>query len=1133
VPFYTIHKILAGLLDAHRHCANPLALNMAIRMSDYHRWRVNQLTPAQVEAMCATYGGNSEEWGGMNEALTDLYLLSRTRGDANPQRHLDFARIFHRDWFINPLTSNQDALSGLHANTHIPQVTGFARCASVLNTNDSQRDRLYLAADNFWHLVVAKHSLVTGGNSYGERFHPAGEESGVNGSALSLDTAETCNTYNMLKLTAQLFARQADTAYADYYEHALYNHILASLAPDSGMMTYFLPMRSGHFKTYNKQEGSCWCCTGTGIENTARYNEAIYFHKNDTLWVNLYIPSQLDWSEKGLGVKMETTFPQSGDITLTTSCAAPVNATLRLRVPAWVNATPTVTINGVAQGVAPAAGSWIELNRTWANGDKVGLTLPMGLRVDRAQDDPKQVSLFYGPILLAADLGTEIIPGSDLANGPLDRSMLGLISAPALINGDAGNPASWMTPDGAPLHYTVTGAYGGQAERKTLAVRPFYDIHHTRYAVYFKMVAPSSVSNWTGGGSGPQWSDPANWKLPPAAECALAFSSPTGSSSTNNLAAGTLFQGVRFSTTAGTHLVGGNPFDLAGDLVQDSAAAQRIDAPINLRHGFVWRIDVNAGDLTLGGPLSGNGGFEKRGPGKLKLTGNGSSSGPVRVAAGILQIGDGGSSGGIGTSSLEVADAASVVFDRSGDFQLAANVSGAGQIVQRGPGTLNWLGVSTHSGATVVDAGLLRVGSTPVSGLAHRWSFNGSLLDSVGTAHASIVEVGANKATLRATALTLQGGSSSSSDYVQLGSGLLPKNGSPVTLELWATPHSIQTWSRVFDIGSATTQNLFLSWTWAYYPNRNRLEWRDTLTNTADDTFPTFTLGVESHIALVIEPGAGSSGGTRVTWYAAPTSASTLGIPRGSFETTNTLANLLDAHFWLGRSHYDDATANASYNEVRLWNTALPPAALEQSHRSGPNNLPAVMTGILSATSAITLSGNGRLDLAGTAQQVESLAGTASTGVQTGGGKLTVRGGGNANSTFAGSITGGGEIEIQGTLRLVGNASLATNLSLTNRGVLDIMTWNGSLPAGFVNAGSVLDRSKVKIDRVTRDAAGLRIGIHGYRGHRYQLQSKPNLTSGNWQNLGTSVVGSDAPLEFTAPSAAGSRTGFYRISVTP
>lgn len=1133
VPFYTIHKILAGLLDAHRHCGNGLALDIAISMSDYHRWRVNRLTPAQIEAMYATYSGNSEEWGGMNEALIDLYQLSHARGDANPQRHLDFARIFHRNWFIEPLVSNQDQLADLHANTHIPQVTGFARCASVLNINDTQRDRLYQAADHFWHMVIGKHWLVSGGNSYSERFHTAGKETGANGSGLSLATAETCNTHNMLKLTAQLFARQPDTVYADYYEHALYNHILASLEPDTGMMTYFLPMMSGYFKTYNKKEGSCWCCTGTGIENTARYNEAIYFHKDNTLWVNLFIPSQLDWNEKNLTVRLETSFPQSGDVALTTICAAPVNATVRLRVPAWVTTTPTVTINGIAQGLAPAAGSWIELNRTWSNGDQVRLTLPMGLRIDRSMDDPNQVSLFYGPILLAADLGTESMPPIPESSGHLDHSMHAIVSAPVLINDDPKNPTSWMTPTSTPLQFTLTGTYRGQPTRKMIAVRPFYDVHRTRYAVYFKMAAPSEISSWTGSGGGSQWSDPANWDAPPAAEHALVFGAPAGGALNNNLGTDTIFHGIKFPAAAGSHVIGGNAFSLAGDVMQASAAAQRIDVPINLRDGLVWRFDVNAGDLTLGGSLSGSGGFEKLGQGKLILTKDSISSGPVRVATGTLQIGDGGNAGALGAASLEVADSASVIFDRAGDYKLAANISGAGRIIQRGPGNMEWLGVSRHTGATVIEGGTLRVDSAPITGLAHRWSFNGNLLDSVGTAHADVIEVGTNNSTVGAASVTLQGGSSSASDYIQLGSGLLPKDGSPITLELWATQHSVQAWSRVFDIGSTNTENLFLSWTQAYYTNRNRFEWRDTFTTNADDSFPPFGIGTESHIVLVIEPRAGDAGGTRVTWYSSPANSSTLGAPRGSFETSNTLANLQDTHFWLGRSHYGDFTANASYNEVRLWNTALPQAALEQSHRLGPNAPPTVMTGILSAKSVVELSGKGRLDLAGTAQQVDSLTGTADTVVQTGGGKLMILGGGDVDGTFSGSISGGGEIEVLGVLRLVGNASLGNDLNLTNRGVLDIMTWNGTLPPSFINHGAVHERSKLKIDYLTRDATGIRVGIHGYRGHGYQLQWNPDLTEGNWMNLGTPINGGDAPFEFvSAPFPGGSR-GFYRIAVSP
>ncbi len=410
VPFYTIHKILAGLVDAYKYCGIDEALDIAIDMSDYHSWRVSLLSAYQIDEMFQTYSGNSEEWGGMNETLTDLYLLSSARDDTNAVRHLEFGKVFDRDWFVTPLSNNEDILAAgpyngtvghdMHANTHVPQVVGFAHLASVLNTNDTERARLYTAADNFWHMVTDYHSFVIGGNSFWEYFNARGLETGDGGSALRWDTAETCNTYNMLKLTGELMQHRPNAAYADYYEQALYNHILASISPETGMFTYFVSLKPGHFKTYCQEEGSCWCCTGSGIENPSQYGQYIYLHKDNTLWVNLYIPSTLDWDEQGMSVQMETDYPESDTIQLTISNAAPVDAKVRLRIPGWISEPAAITVNGATQDVAAVAGSYAELDRTWNDGDVITLVLPMGLRLDRAMDDETQVSIFYGPVLL-------------------------------------------------------------------------------------------------------------------------------------------------------------------------------------------------------------------------------------------------------------------------------------------------------------------------------------------------------------------------------------------------------------------------------------------------------------------------------------------------------------------------------------------------------------------------------------------------------------------------------------------------------------------------------------------------------------------------------------------------------------
>ena len=312
VEYYTIHKILAGLVDVARYCDNQQAFEVAAKMSDYFAARMAKLKPDQIEAMFRTdYTGNPvNEFGGMAEALADLYLLARNQGDAKADRHLKLAAVFNRDWLIEPLLKGQDKLNGLHGNTHIAQACGLARYA--LAAND---DRTGQAAEAFWKLVVQKHSFVNGGNSFQEKLRAPGiEVTGTGNSALSPLTAETCNTHNMLKLTRSLFERAPAVAYADYYEQALYNHILASIAPDHGKVIYFMPLRPGDFRVHID---SPFCCLGTGIENAARFGEAIYFHRGNTLWVNLFIPSTLDWREQGMKIRLDSLYPEDGNIRLT------------------------------------------------------------------------------------------------------------------------------------------------------------------------------------------------------------------------------------------------------------------------------------------------------------------------------------------------------------------------------------------------------------------------------------------------------------------------------------------------------------------------------------------------------------------------------------------------------------------------------------------------------------------------------------------------------------------------------------------------------------------------------------------------------------------------------------------------
>ncbi len=1134
VPFYTIHKIIAGLIDAYKYCGNDQALDSAIDMSDYHSWRVSRLTDSQIEEMFRTDNGNSEEWGGMNESLTELYLLSNARGDTNATRHLDFAKVFDRDWFINPLESNTDQLNGLHANTHVPQVVGFAHLASVLSTNDTERARLYTAAGNFWNMVVSDHSFVLGGNSYAEHFSTPGKETGTGGSALSWNTAETCNTYNMLKLTGELMQHNPSAAYADYYERALYNHILASISPETGMATYFVSMEPGHFKTYGLPEGSCWCCTGSGLENPAQYGQYIYQHRDDTLWVNLFIPSTLDWSEQGIQLQMDTSFPNSDQIQLSLGCASPVHASIRLRIPDWIASSATVQVNGAVQSVAASAGSYTELDRTWNDGDIITLTLPMNLRLDRSMDDATQISMFYGPVLLAGDLGTNNLPGNfQETKDQWDFENVSDVAAPSLMASDAENLSSWVHSTSTSLVFTVDTALAGAASRGTVLLKPFYDTHHTRYTVYWNLIAPAAFSSWNGGVSR-AWSESGNWDAVPSTDYGLRFAASAGGTLQNDYASGTAFNGLDFPAGGGAYTLNGNAVDLFGDIVNDSSQTQAINLPLALQDGLSWYFDANGADIELGGTLSGSGVIVKHGANTLSVLSNAAFNGSIHVAEGNLQVGNGGASGSIGSVPVTLATNTTLVLDRSDTVDFESAVAGDGVFRKRGGGPMNLLS-SMDAKRLVVEGGSVQIASAPKQILAHRWSFNNSLADSVGGVSAQQIDVGANNTTLTANYIELAGGIKSSSDYVQLGSGLLPKDGTPVTIELWATQTAVQQWSRIFDVGSSTADNLFMSWDRGGNISQDRVEWKDASAATADDTCAPYSLGTEYHIVMVIEPGAGAGGTTRVTWYAAPSATASLGAAKDSFETANTLADLNDVNFWLGRSEYNDSTASARYNEVRLWGYALGSSTLEQLHDLGPDDLGGLdsitLTGSLSSNTELDVRAGASFDLSGTSLQISSLSGSSNAVLNLGsGGSLVIGSGGDPAAVFGGTVGGSGSVEVDGTLRLVGDASLPAGIALVNNGLLDIMTWSGTLPVGFVNNGTIIDRSMVQCGMNMATFTNVVLQAPGYEGHNYQFQTTTNL-GGAWSNLGPSQAGSGVDITHEVP--LDSDTTFFRLQVQP
>jgi DUF1680 family protein len=321
---------------------------------------------------------------------------------------------------------------------------------------------------------------VIGGNSQDEHFGPPGQLA----DRLKASTAETCNTYNMLRLTRHLFALSAQPRYAEYYERALYNHILASQEPQQGMFVYLMSLKPGHFRTYSTPDSSFWCCVGSGMENHVRYGEAIYYHNDDELFVNLFIASEVAWADKGVRLRQETRFPEENTTRLVLSADEPVAFGLRLRHPAWAQDPLTVRLNGQPVDASSTPGSYLTLRRTWAPGDVVDVTFPMRLRLEAMPDDDKRVAILYGPIVLAGALGTEDMPEGG-AFSQDQRTYLGLDAPPVpTLAAEAARVSEWVEPLDEPLTFRTVGV--GRPHDVTLI--PFYDAHHQRYTVYWDLV---------------------------------------------------------------------------------------------------------------------------------------------------------------------------------------------------------------------------------------------------------------------------------------------------------------------------------------------------------------------------------------------------------------------------------------------------------------------------------------------------------------------------------------------------------------------------------------------------------------------------------------------------------------------
>ncbi|WP_191229233.1 glycoside hydrolase family 127 protein [Aurantiacibacter xanthus] len=442
VPLYTWHKIHAGLIDAHRLARNPRALPVMLGVAGYLAGVLEGLSDEQLQQIMRT------EFGGLNDSYAETYALT------GEKRWLDLAkRLYHRA-VLDPLVAGEDRLAGLHANTQIPKVIGLARIHELDGSAEGAE-----AARFFHQTVTQRHSYVIGGNSEHEHFGLPDQRA----HRISEATCEACNSYNMLKLTRHLYAWQGDASLFDFYERVHLNHIMAHQRPRDGSFVYFMPLSSGARRYYSEPDNSFWCCVGTGMESHAKHMDSIYWADGQTLYVNLYIPSQLDWDAQGIALDLQTRMPDEGQARLTVRRAPRGPRRIALRIPAWSKGA-SLALNGKPVAVEQEKG-YAVITRRWREGDTVELVMPMALTSEAVPDDPSLVAFLHGPRVLAADLGPD--------DQPFARA------APALLS-EGGTATDLLRPAGEPGHFTVPDALGG-----TLAMAPFFAQYDRRTAVYF------------------------------------------------------------------------------------------------------------------------------------------------------------------------------------------------------------------------------------------------------------------------------------------------------------------------------------------------------------------------------------------------------------------------------------------------------------------------------------------------------------------------------------------------------------------------------------------------------------------------------------------------------------------------
>lgn len=476
VPWYNVHKIYAGLRDAWLYTGSEEARRMFLEMCDWGIYEISTLSDSQMEAML------DNEFGGMDEVYADAYAMT---GDT---KYLDTAKRFSHHWLLDSMADGIDNLDNKHANTQVPKVVGYQRIAEL--AHDSIYDK---AARFFWDTVVNRRSLSLGGNSRREHFAPAADCISY---VTDREGPESCNTNNMLKLTEGLFRMAPKAEYADFFERAVLNHILSTQHPSHGGYVYFTPARPGHYRVYSQPNSAMWCCVGTGMENHGKYGQFIYTHTGDSLFVNLFVPSRLNWKEKNISITQNTNFPESDKSRLTINLAKGKSARfdLLVRYPGWCS-DMSVKVNGKPVKVTAKPQSYVSIDRSWKDGDVVELTMPMSFRFETLPNVPEYVSVMYGPVLLASRFGNKDCDGliadesrwAHIANGPL----VSVFDTPVLTGTKEQLEARLgkLKPvEGKPLSFMAEDEFGG------LTLEPFYNIHDSRYIMYWLTMTPEEYA---------------------------------------------------------------------------------------------------------------------------------------------------------------------------------------------------------------------------------------------------------------------------------------------------------------------------------------------------------------------------------------------------------------------------------------------------------------------------------------------------------------------------------------------------------------------------------------------------------------------------------------------------------------